>query len=239
MHPTNSKPHCCPCPRVREWGMLWGGPVTHKNQLGSERGGLGHNIILLCRLPAQHLCFSSVLGHTTALELPMCPKWSCHVKKNTTVCPAQFWYCLCQGSDKYRCSKFYEGFANISLKGAQLFSFQTCFLVLQYYSLPGRHSVLPELSDTWARHWELPNCLSHTLISNVFNFCHPEPSVLFLTAYMYGTHFSSAFSESPPWALLHSLYTNLCMYILVWWWKLHKTNESLDIQELTDAWTAW
>lgn len=145
MHPANSlalssNPHCCPCPWVREWRKALGWSSNPQEPAGIWQGGLGHNIILLCLLSAQRLCFSSVSGHATALELPCVShmKLPCE-EKHMTVCPGQFWYCLGQGSHQHWCSKFHEGFANISLKGAQLFSIQTCFLI---------HSIIPYQAGT-------------------------------------------------------------------------------------------
>lgn len=95
-------------------------------------------MILLCLLPAQHVSFSSVLSHCTWAVCVFHMKLPCE-EKHMTVCSGQFWYCLGQDSDQYWWSKFHEGFANISLKGSQLFSIQTCFLI---------HSIIPYQAGT-------------------------------------------------------------------------------------------
>lgn len=142
MHPANSlalssNPHCCPCPRVREWRKALGWSSDPQEPAGIWEGGLGHSTILLCLLPAQSLHFSSVLGHVTALELPACPKWSCHVKKNTWLTAHDNSGIACvRALINTDAPNFMKG---ISLKGVQLFSIQTCFLI---------HNIIPYQAGT-------------------------------------------------------------------------------------------
>lgn len=122
-------------------------------------------------------------------------------------------------------------------KRSTVFFYPNMLPYTQWYSPPGRHFALPELSDTWARHWELPNCLSHTLISNVCNFCHPEMSVLFLTAYLHKTHFTSVSSHTPLSALFtSSVYKSVYVYFSL---AIEVTQDKRKPWYTVDAWTTW
>lgn len=175
--------------------------------------------------------YTFLLGRFVVLEMPASPK--CHAGEKTWlltmwifVCPEQCWYCPCRSilptpmpQMLWRICKYFPK-SNTAFFYANILSYTKC------YSLPGRYSVLPEPSDAQARHWELPNCLSHTPILNVCNFCHPETSVLFLTAYLHKMHFTSVFSNPPSWALF-----TFSVYKSVYF--------SLEIEVAQDKWKLW
>lgn len=128
MHPANSlalssNPHCCPCPRVREWrkALGWFSNPQEPAEIWQERAWTQRHPSQPAPCPAFTLLFCFRLRHCTWVACMSQTKLP-REEKYTSVHPGQFWYCLCQGSDQYWCSKFYEGFANISLKGEQLFS---------------------------------------------------------------------------------------------------------------------
>lgn len=85
MHPADSlalssNPHYCPCPRVREQRIALGWFSNPQGPAGiwQGRAWIQHHPSWPAPCSAFTLLFCFI-----ALELPACPKRSCHVRKNT------------------------------------------------------------------------------------------------------------------------------------------------------------
>lgn len=104
--PACNSPHCCPCPRVREWSKALGWSSNPQEPAGIWQGRAWTQrhpplpapcsvfMLLFCFRP-RHCPWAACVSH---MKLP------CE-EKHMTVCPGQFWYCLCWESDQYWCSK--------------------------------------------------------------------------------------------------------------------------------------